>query len=81
MIESTTNNTSEKDTIPNRSLGGFEVIEEIKSELEKNCPGIVSCADIVALAARDSISFHVRHPTLKIVNVNLSHKLIMYIIQ
>ncbi|KAI3948131.1 hypothetical protein MKX01_014730 [Papaver californicum] len=41
---------------PNLSLLGLDVIEDIKTELEKACPQTVSCADIVALAARDAIS-------------------------
>ncbi|KAK4477949.1 hypothetical protein RD792_017214, partial [Penstemon davidsonii] len=57
LIDSTTNNTAEKDAIPNRSLSGFDVIDEIKTQLENTCPGIVSRADILALATRDSISF------------------------
>jgi peroxidase len=59
LLDSTPNNTAEKDAVPNLSLAGFDVIEEVKTQLENSCPGVVSCADIVALAARDSVSFQV----------------------
>ncbi|KAL5557971.1 hypothetical protein UlMin_034182 [Ulmus minor] len=55
LLDDSSTIASEKRSGPNRnSLKGFEVIDEIKAKLEEACPQTVSCADIVALAARGS---------------------------
>ncbi|KAG6555796.1 hypothetical protein Mapa_002435 [Marchantia paleacea] len=55
LLNSTESMLTEKKALLNKgSLRGFEQIDEIKMELECACPGVVSCADILALVARDA---------------------------
>ncbi|XP_022136149.1 peroxidase 39-like [Momordica charantia] len=56
LLNSSANSQSEKASPPNLTLRGFDFIDKIKSLLEAECPGIVSCADILTLVARDSIA-------------------------
>ena len=64
LLNSTSNNQAEKDAFPNLSLRGFDFVDRVKSLVEAECPGIVSCADIIALVTRDSIVATVRTQTI-----------------
>jgi len=56
LLDDTSTFTGEKNAKPNKnSLRGFEVIDQIKTAVEKVCPGTISCADILAITARDSV--------------------------
>uniref|UniRef100_A0A803PWY8 Peroxidase n=1 Tax=Cannabis sativa TaxID=3483 RepID=A0A803PWY8_CANSA len=56
LLDDSSSINGEKTSAPNvDSVRGFDVIDTIKSKLETLCPGVVSCADILAVAARDSV--------------------------
>ncbi|GLJ26843.1 hypothetical protein SUGI_0524380 [Cryptomeria japonica] len=55
LIDSSEENTAEKDGPPNLSVHAFFVIDNDKGKLEFACAVTVCCADILALAAGDAL--------------------------
>ncbi|KAI6670214.1 hypothetical protein NL676_005099 [Syzygium grande] len=56
LLDDTSTFTGEKTAAPNQnSVRGFDVVDNIKSAVENVCPGVVSCADLLAITARDSV--------------------------
>ncbi|RZC56098.1 hypothetical protein C5167_014952 [Papaver somniferum] len=56
LLDDASNFTGEQNANPKQnSVRGFNVIDDIKTAVEKVCPGVVSCADILTMAARESV--------------------------
>lgn len=58
LVSSTPFNSAERDAVINLSLpgDGFDVVVRVKTALELACPGVVSCADILAVCARNLVT-------------------------
>ncbi|KAM7463025.1 hypothetical protein LguiA_031146 [Lonicera macranthoides] len=66
LLDSTQNSTTKKAAPPNRSLSGYNIIDEIKTKVEEECPGVVSSVDIVALIGCSRCCFIPRAHTIGI---------------
>lgn len=57
LLEGSASGPSEQDAPPNLSLRAkaFEIINDLRDRVHNKCGRVVSCSDILALAARDSV--------------------------
>ncbi|KAJ4724112.1 Peroxidase [Melia azedarach] len=56
LLDNTATILSEKESLANNnSARGFDVVDRMKAAVEIFCPGVVSCADILAIAAEQSV--------------------------
>ncbi|KAI3700010.1 hypothetical protein L2E82_44623 [Cichorium intybus] len=55
LLDDTVTFQGEKNAPTNfKALKGFDIVDRIKNKLESECPGTVSCADALTIAARDA---------------------------
>lgn len=54
-MDTTRRTLSEKETDRSFGLRNFRYLDTIKEAVERECPEVVSCADILVLSARDGI--------------------------
>ncbi|KAH9749500.1 peroxidase 42 [Citrus sinensis] len=55
LLDSTRKTLSEKEMDRSFGMRNFRYIENIKEAVERECPGVVSCADILVLSGRDGV--------------------------
>ncbi|KAJ0976873.1 hypothetical protein J5N97_012347 [Dioscorea zingiberensis] len=58
LLDGSASGPSEQDSPPNLTLrpAAFKAINDLRALIDKQCGRVVSCADVVALAARDSVA-------------------------
>ncbi|KAK3230186.1 hypothetical protein Dsin_002067 [Dipteronia sinensis] len=58
LLDGSASGPSEQEAIPNLTLRkeAFEIIDDLRERVHKACGRVVSCSDIVAIAARDSVT-------------------------
>ncbi|KAH9309989.1 hypothetical protein KI387_037900, partial [Taxus chinensis] len=58
LISSNQKHLAERDADDNKDLAvdAFDAVNRAKAAVEAKCPGVVSCADILAIAARDFVA-------------------------
>ncbi|XP_010511907.1 PREDICTED: peroxidase 11-like [Camelina sativa] len=55
LLDETESLKGEKKASPNiNSLKGYKIVDRIKNIIESECPGVVSCADLLTISARDA---------------------------
>nr|AAB47602.1 peroxidase [Linum usitatissimum] len=56
LLDNSATILSEKQALGNNnSVRGFDVVDQMKTQVEAACPGVVSCADILAIASEESV--------------------------
>ncbi|KAH7420432.1 hypothetical protein KP509_13G007500 [Ceratopteris richardii] len=57
LLDSGSDGTAELQAPANLGIRRLDIIDNAKQQVEAQCPGTVSCADILAMVARDAVAF------------------------
>ncbi|KAJ4724114.1 Peroxidase [Melia azedarach] len=56
LLDNSATIASEKESLANNnSARGFDVVDRLKAAVERACPGVVSCTDILTIASQQSV--------------------------
>ncbi|XP_031477681.1 peroxidase 21-like [Nymphaea colorata] len=55
LLETSGSMITEKNSFRNFGMRNFKYVDAMKQAVESECPGVVSCADVIALSARDGL--------------------------
>lgn len=68
LLEDAPGIDSELNGLGNLGIQGLEIVDAIKAAVESECPGVVSCADVLALAAKQSVDVVITNSHSKLQN-------------
>ena len=80
LLDGSASGPGEQEADPNLTLRkeAFDIIDDLRERVHKACGRVVSCSDIVAIAARDSVAlvYYLIHHFIIIIILYMFHILL-----
>lgn len=79
LLDETETLQGEKKASPNiNSLKGYQLVDRIKNIIESECPGVVSCADLLTISARDATILVYINPSWGVITISYVYYIVSY---